>query len=950
MLVGVAVALTASAVPLTRPGPARGDGTGDLDPAHGRNGIAFMDAGLGDEEALAVSLMPGGEVIVAGARDKLEDSGYSGARQAAFFRFGPDGAPAAGTPDRPDGGYRYLLPTASAAAPDGKLVVAMGPTGSVGELVVYRYLPSGALDSSFGRGGVAHLTTESGFAHRGNAHAVAVAPDGAVLVAGRTEDGFGRSSMAVGRLRADGSTDTGFGADGVATLGLSRDDEVAVDVFGAAVGLLPDGRVVVAGTLVDEFGPLTVISRWTPRGRRDVSFGGGSGFVVGSPAGESGEVANSAVVAPDGGTTVAGFRVDDSGLDLFVARYTPDGRRVAEGVWADPGIDSIPSGLVVDTEGRAVVVGTAFPAGGDAGTDADVFIARYLPDGSVDGSFGGRGIHAFDLGGDDLAAGVVLAGSRPVVAATTIDSEGGDVALLRFTEAGAPDPAFAGSGLVLVDVAGSADARSAMAVAPDGSVTTVGTAWLPAPRGFRRHGLVARQRPDGSADTGFRRRGVAFTTREERDDDLRGVVVLGDGSTVAVGGTNEDGKGTDPLVVRLLPDGTPDPAFGDSGEVRGTRFPGGGFTPAFDAATVTAGGAIVAVAVAEFEGQLIVARYLANGELDPSFGTGGMATAPVAYARSPWRIVPTADGGVIVAGKAAGGYGNFAVVKFTADGKHDTGYGPVAEHGDQPRFEGMAADASPDGSLVVAGFRSPPGGGDRPEFAVTRLTGSGRPDPRFDCDGFATVPVPPGASYDLDHVVVGHDGRIVAGGTYTVPGAGPYDEPGERGLFALRWLPDGIVDVSLSGDGMATAPMPAGDLHLAGIGVAGDNPVFAGSLAPAGDHQRTDGFTARFAAGGPPPAPESPTDRLARCAGVALAAGNVTGIVTAGAVAVESLVGVTPPSPPTAPSGGPAVPGIGRPVDRPPLPWRTTAGIPVAGPRPTWPARPPAAANFSTTG
>jgi uncharacterized delta-60 repeat protein len=112
-------------------------------------------------------------------------------------------------------------------------------------------------------------------------HAVAVAPDGRIIVAGATEEeGVGKSGRHpagfVAAYEPDGTLDTGFGESG------------RVDFFGKhegpgnqytglkAIQVMPDGRILVAGFRQDEL----FLARLMPNGQPDPTFGGGDGEVT----------------------------------------------------------------------------------------------------------------------------------------------------------------------------------------------------------------------------------------------------------------------------------------------------------------------------------------------------------------------------------------------------------------------------------------------------------------------------------------------------------------------------------------------------------------------------------------------------------------------------------------------------------------------------------------------
>ena len=117
-----------------------------------------------------------------------------------------------------------------------------------------RYLPDGRLDPAFGAAGVSKAGPDLG-----GAHALAQLPDGRLILAGERLTGDFRE-VAVARYRPDGAIDSSFGTGGVVgtDVGPGHND-------GAATALYPGGRLVVAGTTLDEnnVNPSVFLLRYT---------------------------------------------------------------------------------------------------------------------------------------------------------------------------------------------------------------------------------------------------------------------------------------------------------------------------------------------------------------------------------------------------------------------------------------------------------------------------------------------------------------------------------------------------------------------------------------------------------------------------------------------------------------------------------------------------------------
>lgn len=189
----------------------------------------------------------------------------------------------------------------------------------------------GTLDASFGRGndgtpaGVANLSLRDG---QDAADAMAVQADGRIVVAGSSRDAdSARYGIVVLRFNADGTPDASFGA---AAPGSLRNGVVSLDVGGAqafarAVAVQADGRIVVAGTRLDDDGSShVVVRRLNADGTPDPSFrAGGPGAAAGTvrlAVGGGRDVARAAVLQPDGRLLVAGEHEEPGTRDIFVAR------------------------------------------------------------------------------------------------------------------------------------------------------------------------------------------------------------------------------------------------------------------------------------------------------------------------------------------------------------------------------------------------------------------------------------------------------------------------------------------------------------------------------------------------------------------------------------------------------------------------------------------------------
>ena len=144
----------------------------------------------------------------------------------------------------------------------------------------------------------------------------------------------------------------------------------------------------------------------------------------------------------------------------------------------------------------------------------------------------------------------------------------------------------------------------------------------------------------------------------------------------------------------------------------------------------------------------------APGDLDVSFSGDGKQTTDFGGADAAAAVAMQADGKIVVAGSSGG---DFALARYGADGALDpsfSGDGLVTtDLGGTDAGQGVAIQA--DGRIVVAGSS----GGN---FALARYTAGGGLDPSFSGDGLQTTDF--GADDGATAVAIQADGRIVAAG------------------------------------------------------------------------------------------------------------------------------------------------------------------------------------------
>lgn len=246
---------------------------------------------------------------------------------------------------------------------DGKLVVAgaFGQANGQPRFNLARLNPDGALDPSF----------NPGAGTDGRVDALAVQPDGGIVIAGYFLNVNGAPRNGLARLNADGSLDGGF------------DPGSGADGFVSGLVLQPDGKLLVAGGFQHIGGAArNFLVRLNADGSFDPSFDPGAGGIV-STARFGGGVGAFAR-QPDGKLLIGGIFESVGGLPRRgLARLGADGGVDPSFDPAGAGTDGFVECFAVQPDGKVLVGGYFRQAGGVARNG----LARLNADGSLDPSF-----------------------------------------------------------------------------------------------------------------------------------------------------------------------------------------------------------------------------------------------------------------------------------------------------------------------------------------------------------------------------------------------------------------------------------------------------------------------------------------------------------------------------------------------------------------------------------
>lgn len=395
-------------------------------------------------------------------------------------------------------------------------------------------------------------------------------------------------------------------------------------------------------------------------GDLDPTFGHDGRVLTGFESASAQDLASDVEVQSDGkivavgGTFLGGFALARYGADGSLdPAFGGDGR--VRTSWPRLG-QGFAAAVALQSDGKIVAAGSTFD---DSYTSERFAVARYMPDGGLDGSFGedGRVSTAFALPRSSASSVAIQADGSIVVAGSTNTREFTKrrFALARYDADGRLDPTFGDRGRVMTAFGTPSSVASGVAIQSDGRLVAAGTVMNRASSGDRI--AVARYSSDGSLDRSFARDGRVKTTFPTWSVSGSGLALQGDDVIVAGTASTEEPIRSRFALARYDPRGSLDQTFGGDGRVT-TRFhsaSAGDVVVASDGRIVVAG---TACCRKESGSRFALARYDRDGSLDLAFGGDGRVRTAFRFGSADASgIAIQADGRVVACGSASFGHG-----------------------------------------------------------------------------------------------------------------------------------------------------------------------------------------------------------------------------------------------------------------------------------------------------
>jgi uncharacterized delta-60 repeat protein len=321
--------------------------------------------------------------------------------------------------------------------------------------------------------------------------------------------------------------------------------------------------------------------------------------------------------------------------------------------------------LKIDPQGRILMAGT-----GGSETNPDLALTRLLPNGNPDSEFGFGGRVEIDLGDFERATAVHIDPSNRIVLAGTSTSNQGELLFCAFHENGLRDSSFGTFGIARFSHTSLHINGPIAELISDGQSGYFASfqGYIESTQGFGIVHLLA----NGSFDPNWSQ-GFAFFAVNGSPDGFEKCMLLQPNGSLLLAGSVYVGNVSHWLLFRILPNGAPDPDFQNSGVLEVQPVPQasvirsmhydsnqrivlGGYAPNFNGAD-----------------QSILLRLLPNGSPDPDFGNNGIQIPPAIHGARITDMALRENAHWLATGP--GSESGFNLMEFLASGDWNSDFG-----------------------------------------------------------------------------------------------------------------------------------------------------------------------------------------------------------------------------------------------------------------------------------
>ncbi|MBK5213949.1 MAG: T9SS type A sorting domain-containing protein [Flavobacteriaceae bacterium] len=391
----------------------------------------------------------------------------------------------------------------------------------------------------------------------------------------------------------------------------------------------------------------------------------------------------------------------------------------------------------------------------------------------------------------------------------------GIITAVTYAQDGTLDTSFGNNGYAITDFFGGTDRGSAIAVQEDGKIVVFGFVDVGSTFSY---GLL-RHLPNGQLDTSFGTDGFVITPAGDNFREYFSSLHIQNDQKIIASTTFIDNGNLDYMLMRYMPDGDVDPSFGVNGIVKthlGSDY--------LASTNLLSNGKIMAGGSATINGtdnHIFLARYLSNGELDPSFGNGGTIAEFINNETlKVFGIASQDDGKILVPYFTIENFEEkFKLKQYLSNGDPDNSFGSggIVETNIDGEIFTASMTLQQDGKILQS-YRAR---GQQP-INIRGLLSDGILDTSFATDGILEIY---NDRMTVLKILVDDDSNLlVFGPTLT------FFEIDDN--LTYRFKPDGTLDNSFGNNGRVYLPFEGGDIAFQENGkilIAGNTFFYSGS-------------------------------------------------------------------------------------------------------------------------
>ncbi len=344
------------------------------------------------------------------------------------------------------------------------------------------------------------------------------------------------------------------------------------DTSGGSIAIDSSGRAIVTGITSDNTDTRSMfITRYLKNGNVDTTFNSPNGYITKQYTSGKDTRGQSVVIDSSGRILVTGFTVDNTDTySMFVTRYLTNG--TVDTTFGDggvviekytPGYNTTGDSIAIDTNGRILVSGTTNSGKTSSGDNIEnMFVTRYLSDGTLDTTFGNSGVvieKRITAKTAILNTSLAIDSTGKIaVSMVILNTDNTDLNIFRYLNNGTLDTSFADNGVIIQKYGEKATVGFSIAIDSNDRILVTGSYGIDM--------FISRYLTNGTLDTTFGNDGVSIKQFIPGKPSIGySIAIDSSGRILVTGNTYDENDSVYMLITRYLSNGAIDTTFGDGG-------------------------------------------------------------------------------------------------------------------------------------------------------------------------------------------------------------------------------------------------------------------------------------------------------------------------------------------------------------------------------------------------